>query len=233
MIIEFYYLISFMSDFLSITEIYLDFYEDLNNRKNELDSYSYILSKIESNTYQDSAMIRSGIVAINSHYEWCIKKVFEQYLNFIFSAEIKNFQDILYYDTLEKINKWKIINNIKISKMKELMEWLWLSYERFIEKIHTDLLQKKFFIDEVKKTNYFRKFYVYESWKILNCEQTLIKIIDKTLIAERNSIWHWDLKKIDKKLFFILKSFNILYLWVFIAFIIENINNRSYLKTAT
>jgi len=218
-----------MSDFLLLTDKYLDLYDDLNKRRNELDSYSYILSKVNSNTYQESAMIRSGIVTINSHYEWCIKRVFELYLEYIYTSENKNFKDIFYYDSLDKINKWKLVNNIKIWKMKELMVWLGLSYENFLNKINNDLLQKRLFIDEVTKNNFKNNFYVFDKW-LLNTEKTLINIIDNTLIQERNSIWHWDLKKADQKLFYILKLFILLYLNSFIVFIIENIEQKNYLN---
>ena len=218
-----------MSDFLLLTDKYLDLYDDLNKRRNELDSYSYILSKVNSNTYQESAMIRSGIVTINSHYEWCIKRVFELYLEYIYTSENKNFKDIFYYDSLDKINKWKLVNNIKIWKMKELMVWLGLSYETFLNKINNDLLQKRLFIDEVTKNNFKNNFYVFDKW-LLNTEKTLINIIDNTLIQERNSIWHWDLKKADQKLFYILKLFILLYLNSFIVFIIENIEQKNYLN---
>ena len=221
-----------MSNFILRTEIYLKLYEDLSKRRNELNSYSYILDKIKNNSYQESAMIRSWIVIINSHYEWCIKNILDIYLKYIYDTNSKVLKDFFYYDSIEKINKWKIVNNIKISKLNELITWLGLSYPDFLKNINSDVLEKKIFLDEVLKNNLKNELYVYENWRI-NIEATLKKIINNNLIEKRNSVWHWDLLKIDKKLFFILKLFIFLFLNSFIWYIIDNIDKENYLNKTT
>lgn len=212
------------------TDLHLTFFWELQKRRNEIESFDYIIFKEQiDNSYKESAILRSGLFMLNSHYEWFVKKLFQDYLDHIYKNNKSKINKIFYYDTIDKINQWRV-NNIPFWKLEKLMKNLNLSFEDFLENLENNLFNKLFFKKQIKKLKLEKEFYHKNNTWDFCIKQSLKHILDKILIYKRNQIWHWDLIKISKNEFKSLKIFILWFFWILLEFIIDNSDKKTYLE---
>lgn len=214
----------------NITKLHLSFFEELHNRRNEIDSINYMIFKSWiDNTYKMNAMLRSWFFMLNSHYEWFTKRLFQEYLDHIYINNSYILNKTFYYDTLEKINSWRI-NNIPFSRLEFLMHSLNLPVDNFLGILEKKLFQKSFFKKQIKDLKFCKKFYINDDNWVFSMKKSLISILKNILIEKRNQIWHWELTNITKEEFIAMKTFLIWFFWILTEFIIDNIENETFLN---